>query len=123
MEKLERFAHETALNECVRENSTDAFYVERAACAEEFHAPRSLCRAIQIFTSPCDEFRITPDWTATYRTFSVNVFCEIERLRVSRPLRLHHFDNSGNHFARLFDHDGIADANVFAFDFVFVVQC
>ncbi len=60
--------------------------------------------------------------TAAYRTFSVNVFCEIERLRVSWPLRFHNFNHRGNDFARLFDHDGVADANVFAFDFVLVVQ-
>ena len=52
----------------------------------------------------------------------MNVFCEIEPLRVPWPLRFHNFDDGGNNFARLFDHDGVADANVFAFDFVLVVQ-
>ncbi len=54
--------------------------------------------------------------------FPSNVFCEIERLRVSWPLRFYNFNDRGNDFARLFDHDRVADANVFAFDFVLVVQ-
>ena len=33
-----------------------------------------------------------------------------------------HADDRRNDFARLFDHDGVADANVFSFDFLFVVQ-
>ena len=31
-------------------------------------------------------------------------------------------DNRRNHFARFFDHDRVTDANIFAFDFIFVVQ-
>src|SRR4029077_3672494 len=122
VEKIQRFAHEAALNKFVRDNSADAFDVERAARAEEFHAPRRLCRAIQIFAAPRDKFRVAPDGTAPRGTFPVNVFGEIERLRVSWPLRFHNFTHGGNDFARLFDHHGVADANVFAFDFVFVVQ-
>ncbi len=53
----------------------------------------------------------------------MNVFEKIERLRASRPFRFHNFDNGRNDFASLLDHDRIADANVFAFDFILVVQC
>ena len=50
------------------------------------------------------------------------MFEKIKRLRAARPLRFHHFDHRRNHFAGLFDHDGVANPNVFAFDFVFVVK-
>ena len=52
----------------------------------------------------------------------MNVFDKIERLRVARPLRFHDFDDRRNHFTRFFDHDGVADADILAFDLVFVVQ-
>ncbi len=52
----------------------------------------------------------------------MNVFEEIERLRASRPFRFHDLDHRRNHFAGFFDHDRIADPDVFAFDFIFVVQ-
>ena len=94
----------------------------KRARGEEFHAPRCLCRTIKIFAAPCDKFRVPPDGTAANGTFPANVFCEIERLRVSRPLRFHNFNDRGNDFSRLFDHDRVTDANVFAFDFVLVVQ-
>src|SRR5205823_15014912 len=94
----------------------------RAARREEFHAPRRLCRAIQIFAAPRDKFRVAPDATAAYGTFPVNVFGEIERFRVAWPLGFYNFHNGGNHFASFFDHDGVADPDIFAFDFVLVVQ-
>src|SRR6266699_5821814 len=31
-------------------------------------------------------------------------------------------DNRRNHFARFFDYDRVTDANIFTFDFIFVVQ-
>src|SRR5439155_25917237 len=70
----------------------------------------------------CDEFRVAPDGTAAYGTFAVNVSGEIERSRIARPLGFHNFNDSGNHFACFFDHDGVTNPDVFAFDFVLVVQ-
>src|SRR5437879_10132318 len=77
---------------------------------------------MEILTAPCDEFRIAPNRTAAHRTFPVNVFGEIERFRVAWPLGFYNFHNGGNHFASFFDHDGVTDPDVFAFDFVLVVQ-
>ena len=53
----------------------------------------------------------------------MNVFGKIERLGVTRAFRFHHLDNCGNHFAGFFNHHRVADSDVFAFDFVLVVQC
>ena len=36
--------------------------------------------------------------------------------------RFHNFNHRGNYFARFFDHDRVADSDIFAFDFVFVMQ-
>jgi len=49
--------------------------------------------------------------------FPWNVFCEIERLRLSWPLRFTTSTTAGMTSPRFRDHHGIADANVFAFDF------
>src|SRR5262245_20453599 len=84
--------------------------------------PRRLCRTIEIFTAPCDEFRIAPDRAAAYGTFSVSVFGKIKRLRIALPLRFHNFNDRGNHFPRFFNYDRVPDADVFALNFIFVVQ-
>ena len=53
----------------------------------------------------------------------MNMFGKIERLGIARPFRFYDFNNSRDDFARLFDYHRVANADVFAFDFVFVVQC
>ena len=46
VEKIQRLAHKATLHKLIRDNSADAFDVERAARRKEFHASRALCRAI-----------------------------------------------------------------------------
>src|SRR5438876_1383829 len=78
---------------------------------------------MQVFTTPGHEFRVASDRTATDGTFTMNVFGEIERFCVTRPLRFYYLDNGRNHFASFLDHHSVADPNVFAFNFILVVQC
>ena len=52
----------------------------------------------------------------------MDVLEKTERLGIARPFRLNNLDHCRNHFTGFFDHDGIADANIFALDLVFVVQ-
>ena len=52
----------------------------------------------------------------------MNMFGEIEGLRVARSFRFNNFDNGRDHFARFFDDHRVADADVFAFDFILVMQ-
>ena len=66
--------------------------------------------------------RIAPHRAATDGAFAVNVFEEIERLGAAGPLRFHHLDHRWDHFTGFLDHNCVADANVFAFDFIFIVQ-
>jgi len=66
--------------------------------------------------------RIAPDLTSADRTFAVNVFQESKCLRRPRAFRFHNLDDGGNYFAGFFNHDGVADTNVFALDLVLVVQ-
>jgi hypothetical protein len=50
------------------------------------------------------------------------MFGKIKRFGIARPFRCHDFNDGWDNFARLFNHHGVADADVFAFDFVFIVQ-
>ena len=77
---------------------------------------------MQILTSPGHELRVAMNGAAADRTLTVDIVEEIEGLGTRRPLRFDHFHHRWNHFARFLDHDGVADANVFAPDFIFVVQ-
>src|SRR5207244_11772092 len=110
------------LDHRVGHDSADALDVERAAGGEKFQPSGRLRRAGDVFAAPGDKLRIAPDPAAADRTFAVHVLEKIERLRVARPFRFHHLDDGRNDFAGLFDHNRVADADVFAFDFIFVVQ-
>src|SRR5262245_40251840 len=52
----------------------------------------------------------------------MNVFGKIEWLRVARTFGFHNVNHRGNDFTGFLDHNRVADPDVFAFDFVFVVQ-
>src|SRR5207302_11095673 len=106
----------------IRDNASNTFDIERAAGREKFQSSRRLRRTLEVFATPSHKFRIASDLTATNRTLAMNVFEEIKRLRSARPFRFHYFNHGGNHFAGLFDHYRVADANVFALDLVLVVQ-
>src|SRR2546430_5261222 len=114
LEQIERLAHQSALNQFVRDNASNTFDIERAAGREKFQSSRRLCRTLEVFAAPSHKFRIAPDLTATNRAFGANMFQEIERFRLARALRFHDLDDGGNHFAGLFDHYRVADANVFS---------
>ena len=78
--------------------------------------------ALNIFAAPCYKLRIAPDRTAADGAFAVNMCEEIEGFCASRPFGFYNFDHSGNHFAGFFDHHGVTDTDVLAFDFILVVQ-
>ena len=67
--------------------------------------------------------RVSADRAAAHRALAVNMFGKIERLRIARPFRFYHFNDCRDDFACFFDHYRVADADVFALDFVLVVQC
>ena len=78
---------------------------------------------MQIFAPPCDKFRIASNGAAAHRALAVNVLGETERRGAARPFRFDHLDHGRNHFAGFLDHNRVADSDVLALDFVFVVQC
>ena len=56
------------------------------------------------------------------RALAADVFEEIKFLRAGRSLGFHHLENFRDDHARLAHNHGVADANVFAADFVLVMQ-
>src|SRR5205823_13832383 len=98
------------------------FDIKGAACRKKFHSPGRLGWALNIFAAPGDELWIASHGAATDRAFAVNVSEEIERLCVAQ-LRFHHRDHCWDYFTGLLDHNCVADPDVFALDFVLVVQC
>src|SRR5207244_12370636 len=100
----------------------DALDIQRAPRPQKPPSPRRVRRAENIFTAPRDKLRIAPDLPPTDGAFAMDVLEKIERLGIARPFRLNNFDHCRNHFTGFFDHNRIADANVFALDLVLVVQ-
>src|ERR1700726_2700606 len=73
LEKIQRFANQTAFNQFVGDNAAHAFDIKCAAGGKEFEATRSLGGAMQIFAAPGYKLRIAGDGAAAGRTFSVNM--------------------------------------------------
>ena len=77
---------------------------------------------MEILATPGHKLRVAPDFAATNGAFAMNVFEKIERFRISRSLRFHDLHHGRYHFTGFFNHDRVADANVFALNFIFIVQ-
>ena len=121
--KIERLAHQAAFDKFIGHDSTHAFDIEGAAGGKEFQTPRVVCAGQHVLTAPGDELGVARDRSAADGTFAVDVFDKIERLGVLWAFLFYDADDCGNYFAGLLDDHGVADADVLAFDFFFVVQC
>ena len=71
-----------------------------------------------VFAAPRDKFRIAIDWAAACGTFVRH----LEMFFLAGAFGGDGFDDFGNDHPGFADDDGVADADVFAFDFFFVVQ-
>src|SRR5437660_12066841 len=99
--QIERLAHQTALDQFVRDNAAHAFDVECAARGEKFQPPSRLRRALNIFAAPDDKFRIAPYAAAADGTLAANVSENMKCLGDARALLCHALDHGRN------DHAGV----------------
>src|SRR5204862_276192 len=75
-----------------------------------------------IFADPPGVIGIAPHGSTAGRAFPADMREKIEGLRGGGTFLRDHANDRGNDFARLLDDDGVADAYVFAADFIFIVQ-
>src|SRR4029077_12957143 len=122
LKQIEWLAYKPAFHQFVRHDAADTFDVQCAARCKKFDATRRLRWTLKIFTAPGNELRVAPNWAATHRTLAVNISGKIERPGIARAFRFHDFNNGWDDFARLFDYYRVTNADVFALDFILVMQ-
>ena len=118
VEQLEWITDETTLYESIRNDAADAFDVQCATGREELQTTGCLGRTMNILAAPSHKLRISPNWFTTHRAR-----CRHSKLSFLPCARfLPNFDDRWNHFAGFLDYHGVADANVFALNLIFVME-
>ena len=120
--EIERRADHAALHKFVGHGVAEAFDVEHLARCEVPELRRRARRAREVIAAPRHKALPLLHRPAARRTFPSDVRHEVERHRIRRPPRQHHFHHRGNDLAGFFDDDGIAHADVLALDFLLIVQ-
>src|SRR5438105_2749331 len=128
-EQVERVLDQAAFDELLGHNPAEGLDVERPALREVLDAARELRRAARhILAAPGDLLGLAigdllpGNRPATGGAFAPDVSDEIERLGDLGPFRFHDLDDLGDYHAGLADHDDVADTDVFASDFIFIVE-
>ena len=109
---------QAAVDQLIDEFFAQAFDVHGAAGAKEFQTLFELCRAGDADAAVSGFAFFPKDRRTAYRA----VVRHDEAPLLAVALFRQDLHNVGNHVAGALDDDGVADADVFAFDFVHVVQ-
>ena len=113
---------EAFFDELVNEGFAEAFDVHGGASGEVADGAFDLGGAGDVFAAPGDEFGVAVDGAAAGGADAADVGEEVEGGGVGRPEGGNDVDDGGNDLSGFFDDDGVADADVFAADFFFVVE-
>ena len=129
IEQVERFLDEAAFDEFLGDDAAQRFDVERLAVRKILHAPGLLRRTTRdVLAAPGDFLGVATgnlflcNRPAASRAFAADVFEQVKFLRAGRTFGFHHLENFRDDHAGLADDHGVADADVFAADFVLVVE-
>ena len=116
--QVRQFLDQTLVDQLVDHRRAESFDVHRAAVGKEAKPFLELGRTGRVDAADVHAAFVALDRTAANRT----PLRERELLLFAGPFLQNDADDVGNDLARLFDHHRVADANVFAADFVGVVQ-
>lgn len=122
IKQIDRFFHQTAFNEFIGNNVAEAFDIECGSGAEMIEPLRRLRRALRIDATPRDKLFVLANLFSTCRALVAGRCAHVERFGVCGTLFDVDCHDRGNNVAGFFDADGVADSDIFASDFLFVVE-
>ena len=122
IKQIDRFFHQTAFNELVGNNVAEAFDIECGSGAEMIEPLRRLGRALRIDATPSDKLFVLTNLFSACRALVAGRRAHVERFGVRGTFFDIDCHDRGNNFAGFFDADGVADSDISASDFFFVVE-
>jgi hypothetical protein len=122
VEQVEGIRDEAALDEFLRDDAPEAFEVEGGALGEVFESAGALGGTVEVGAEPDGEVGVAMHGAPTSGAASPDFGEKIEGDRLRRALFQEHLHDGGDDFPCFFDEHRVPDADVFAADFVFVVE-
>ena len=99
-----------------------AFDIERGSGAEMIEPLRRLRRALRIDATPSDKLFVLANLFSACGALVAGSCTHVERFSVCGTFFDIYCHHCGNNFAGFFNANGVADSDIFAFDFFFVVE-